>query len=120
MPRVERQAAQRRGRLAETLAVWWLRVRLYRILARDWRSPVGELDIVARRGHILAIIEVKHRASLVQAAEAVSQRQQRRILRATEQFVALHPGLEKLDWRFDVLLLAPGRLPRHWLDAFRP
>ena len=120
MPRAERQAAQRRGRLAETLAVWWLRARLSRILARDWRSPAGELDIVARRGHILAIIEVKHRAGLVQAAEAVSQRQQKRILRATELFVARRPGLENLDWRFDVLLLAPGRWPRHWLDAFRP
>jgi len=120
MARAERQAAQRRGRFAETMAVWWLRLRFYRILARDWRSPVGELDIVARRGHILAIIEVKHRADFVQAAEAVSMRQRKRILRATEQFVAGRAGLQRLDWRFDVLLLAPGRFPRHWLDAFRP
>ena len=115
----ERRLAWRRGRLAEELCVWHLRLRGWRVLARNLRLPVGEIDIVARRGGVLAAVEVKTRASLDIAAESVSSRQRRRIARALEAFLASRPELARLSPRFDVMLLAPGRLPRHLADAWQ-
>ena len=70
-PRPERVRAERRGRLAEALCATWLRMKGYRIVARGVRTPVGELDIVARRGRVLAIVEVKARGTLAAAAESI-------------------------------------------------
>jgi len=114
-----RQAAQRRGLRAETLAAWWLRLKGYRILARHLRLGVGEIDLVARRGRVLALVEVKRRESLAAAAESVLPRQRQRIARAAEAFLAGRPDLGGLAVRFDVVLLAPGRLPRHIEQAWR-
>jgi putative endonuclease len=114
-----RQRAQRRGRLAELLCRWHLRLRGWRILAVDWRCPSGEIDILARRGGMLAAIEVKTRGDLATAAGAVLPRQQRRIARALSAFLSGRPDLAGLALRFDVMLLAPRRLPRHLPDAWR-
>lgn len=118
-----RRAALRRGRWAETIAVWHLRLRGWRILARGFvtgrGSGAGEIDIVARRGGTLAFVEVKARPDQGQAAEALGARQRHRILRAAESFMARHPDLAGLEWRFDVLLVVPGRLPLHLIDAWR-
>lgn len=116
----ERRRALRRGRLAEAVALWLLRCKGYRILARDLRLEVGEIDIVARRGRVLAAVEVKRRDELAAAAEAVLGRQRRRIARALAAYAARNPRLAGLDWRFDVVLLARGRLPLHLPDAWRP
>lgn len=116
----QRRQAERAGRLAETLSRWLLRLKGYRILARDYRVSVGEIDIIARRGALLAVIEVKRRASQTDALEAVLTRQRRRILRATELFLAQHPRLVHLGVRFDVMLVVPGKRPRHIKDAWRP
>ena len=86
-----RRAAWRRGRLAETICVWSLRLRGWRIVARGWRVPVGEIDIIARRGGTLAAIEVKARDTYDAAAEAVSPRQQRRVARAFSVFLPRLP-----------------------------
>ena len=67
----DRRAAFRRGRHGEWAALWWLRLKGYRILAQDFRSPAGEIDVVARRGSILAIVEVKARDSVAAAVEAI-------------------------------------------------
>lgn len=115
-----RKRAQRRGRWAETLCLWWLRLRGYRVLARDYRVAVGEVDILARRGQVLAAIEVKARPDQAQASEAVTPRQRRRVARAASHFVARHPDLHRLTLRFDVMLVVPGRLPQHLRDAWRP
>jgi putative endonuclease len=115
-----RQQAQKRGRRGEALAVWWLRFKGYRILARDLRLPGGEIDILARRGRVLAVVEVKRRGDAITAAEALGQRQQGRIVRAAEQFLARRPDCAGLDLRFDVVLLSPARRPRHIEDAWRP
>ena len=115
----ERQNAWRRGRPAEALCVLSLRLRGWRIVARDLKLPVGEIDILARRGGILAAIEVKTRSTLDIAAESVSLRQRRRIARALEAFLATRHELARLSPRFDVMLLAPRRLPRHLVDAWR-
>jgi putative endonuclease len=114
-----RRRAGRRGRFAEWLCLWHLRLRGWRVVARGWRCPAGEIDIVARRGRILAIIEVKSRSAVGEAAEALSPRQRRRIARATEALLLSRPDLAGLDLRFDVMLLAPRRPPRHWRGAWR-
>lgn len=119
-PRAKRLAAYRRGRAGETRALWWLRLKGYRLVARGERTPVGELDLVMRRGRILAFVEVKARPDLGQAAVAIAPRQQERIARAAGAFLQRRPELGGLQVRFDAVLIAPGRLPRHLVDAWRP
>ena len=114
-----RQRAFRRGHAAELLCLWHLRLRGWRILARRFRVPAGEVDLIARRGGVLAAIEVKARDSIAAASEAVSAHQRRRIARALAHFVALRPELARLDLRFDVMLVTPRRLPQHLVDAWR-
>ena len=113
-----RQRAYARGRRGERIAAWWLRLKGYRVLARGFRCPAGEVDLIVRRGAILAIVEVKHRESLAIAGAAVGPRQQRRVRRAAEHFLQRHPDLAGLQLRFDAVLLAPGQLPRHLKDAW--
>lgn len=88
-------------------------------MARDWRCPSGEIDILARRGKVLAVIEVKSRDEFDAAAAALMPRQRRRIARAAEAFLLSRPDLGRLDPRFDVMLVAPRRLPRHWPGAWQ-
>jgi putative endonuclease len=111
--------AERWGRLAERICRWHLRLRGWRIIAHDWRCPAGEIDIIARRGRVLAAIEVKSRGELATAAASLSARQRRRIARALEAFLNARPDLTELELRFDVMLLKPFRLPRHWPGAWR-
>lgn len=115
--------ADRRGRWAELVAAARLLLAGYRILARRLAARRGsgaaEIDIVARKGSVIAFIEVKARPSLAQAAEAVSTHQRRRLLRAAAGFLAGHPRLAGLSPRFDVLLVAPWSWPRHLKDAWR-
>lgn len=117
--RQQRQQARRRGIAAETLCLWLLRLKGYRILARDLRTPVGEIDIVARRGRTLVAVEVKRRGRLEEAAEAIGQDQRRRIQRALGWFAQRQPDGERLTLRFDAMLLGEGRWPRHIRDAWR-
>jgi len=95
-----------------------LRLKGYRILARDVRTPVGEIDIVARRGPVLAFVEVKARRSAAET-DVVGVRQQKRIVRAAEAFLSRHPTLTDLDVRFDIMLANPWALPTHVTDAWR-
>jgi putative endonuclease len=117
-PRPERQVAFRLGLSAESRAAAFLIAKGYRIVARRWRSPVGEIDIVVRRRKTLVFVEVKARARLDDAAEAVIFRQQRRIIAAAEAWLAAHPDDINNDIRFDVVLVAPKSLPRHIMAAF--
>ena len=114
-----RHRAQRRGVFAESLCRWHLRLRGWRIVASDWRCPSGEIDILARRGGVLAIIEVKSRPDIASAVAAVLPRQRRRIARAASAFLVMRPDLAELALRFDVMLVAPLRPPRHLPDAWR-
>jgi putative endonuclease len=117
-PLPERQAAFRLGLSAEMRAAAWLLAKGYRISARRWKSPVGEIDIVARRGETLIFVEVKARDHLDAAAEAVTPRQRQRIVAAAEAWLAQHPDDVMREMRFDVVLVAPRRLPRHLTNAF--
>jgi putative endonuclease len=113
-----RVAAFRTGLSAETRAAAYLMAKGYRILARRFRTPYGEIDIVARRRNLVAFIEVKARASLDDAAYAVTPRQQARIIDAAQGWLMAHPEHAEFELRFDAMLIAPRRLPRHLLAAF--
>ncbi len=115
----ERRRRYRLGHHAELLCAWHLRLRGWRILARRYRSPVGEIDIVARRGRLIAFVEVKARRDLMAALESVSERQRLRVRRAAELFVGAHPSLAALDFRFDVMVVSPWSFPHHVIDAWR-
>ena len=111
--------ARLRGRRAELLAAWWLRLKGFRILAQDQRTPVGEIDLVARRGRLLLFVEVKARPDDGRAREALRPAQQARIARAAAWFLSGRPDLQGLDSRYDVVLVTPWRRPRHLADAWR-
>ena len=114
----ERVEAFRTGISAETRAAAFLIAKGYRILARRFRTPHGEIDIVARRRNLLAFVEVKARNSLDEAAYAVTPRQQARIIAAAQIWLMAHPEHAEYDLRFDAILIAPRRLPRHVMAAF--
>jgi putative endonuclease len=117
--RPDRYRAWRQGRWAESAVVALLLITGWRILARDWKSPAGEIDIVARRRRTIAFIEVKTRDDLMAAGEAIGLRQQQRILRAAGLYLARHPALAGLDARFDAVLVLPWRWPVFVRDAWR-
>jgi putative endonuclease len=114
----ERQAAFRLGLSAESRAAALLLAKGYRIAARRFRAGVGEIDIVARRGNDLIFVEVKARERLEDAAESITERQKRRIIAAAEAWLAAHPQDVLQNIRFDVILVAPRRWPRHIAAAF--
>jgi putative endonuclease len=117
-PRPERVAAFRTGLSAESRAAALLIAKGYRIVARRFRTPVGEVDIVARRRNVLVFVEVKARVRLDDAAECLTPRQQRRIAAAAAAWLAEHPDDVASDIRFDVVLVAPRSIPRHIAAAF--
>jgi putative endonuclease len=117
-PRPERVSAFGLGISAESRAAAWLIAHGYRILARRFRSPMGEIDIIAARRYTLIFVEVKARASLDEAAESITPRQKQRIAAAAEIWLANNPVPAIRDMRFDAILVAPGKLPRHIPSAF--
>jgi putative endonuclease len=115
---VNRHAAERRGRGAETLACWYLRLKGWRILARRARVPGGEVDIVARRGRTLAFVEVKARATEQAAEFALDEWRLRRVAVAAERLAPRYMRAND-DIRIDALFIVPGRWPRHLADVWR-
>jgi putative endonuclease len=113
-----RKVAFRTGISAESRAAAFLIAKGFRILARRWKSPVGEIDIVARRRRLLVFVEVKARQDLDDAAWSVTERQRRRIVAAAEAWLARYPDDRIRDIRFDAVLVVPGRIPRHVPAAF--
>jgi putative endonuclease len=114
----ERVVAFRLGISAESRAAAYLVAKGYRILARRWRCPLGEIDIIARRRQTLIFVEVKARERLDDAAEAVTPRQRMRIAGAAEAWLASNPAVQFADARFDAVLVAPRKMPRHIAGAF--
>jgi putative endonuclease len=117
-PERHRLAAFRLGLSAESRAAMLLMAKGYRIAARRWKTPFGEIDIVARRRNALVFVEVKARDHADDAAVAVTERGKRRILSAAELWLAHHQGDAQRFIRFDVILVTPGRIPRHVVNAF--
>jgi len=117
-PRRERVAAFRLGLSAESRAAMCLIAKGYRNVARRWKTPSGEVDIVARRRRALVFVEVKARAHADDAAEAVTERGKRRIVAAAELWLAHNPDDAQREIRFDVMLVTPGKIPQHITNAF--
>ncbi len=116
-----RQGARNRriGRRAEFLCALWLMAKGYRILGFRLKTPQAEIDLLALKGGVVAVIEVKRRRTLPEALEAVSYAQRRRLRAAAEGIRARRPDLAHLPVRLDLIALAPGRLPRHIAEAWR-
>ena len=113
-----RKIAETRGRRAEWIAAWILRLKGYRILATRLRTPMGEIDLVAQRGSLVAVVEVKARPTLEDAMAAVSVRQQQRLASAAAWLPNWNARLVGCDMRLDVIALAPGHWPRHVQNAW--
>jgi len=115
-----KKRAQRRGLWAEAMARLYLRMTGRRILASNLKTPVGEIDIIARRANVLFFVEVKARRELDTAAHAIRPAQQQRIQRAAEYFLMQHPALRTCDVQFDVALVSGVFTLRYQADAWRP
>jgi putative endonuclease len=113
----ERKAAETAGRRGERLAGWWLRLKGWRILDRRVRTPAGEVDLVARRGNLVAFVEVKTRATAAELDHAIDERRLARVAAAAEVLMPRYAGPGD-DIRVDVILLAPGTRPRHIENAW--
>ena len=115
----KRQAAEASGRRGERLAGWWLRLKGWRILARRVRTPAGEVDLVAKKGNLVAFVEVKLRKTAAELDFAIDERRLARVAAAAEYLMPSYadPGD---DIRVDVILIAPGVRPRHIENAWLP
>jgi putative endonuclease len=115
----KRQAAEKTGRRAETLAAALLIAKGYRILAKRFRSPAGEIDLIARKRDLVCFIEVKARASHAKALESITARQRLRIEQAASLWLQGQAS-QNFAVRFDVITVAHGTIPSHMKDAWRP
>lgn len=109
---------ERAGRRGEAWAALFLRLKLYRILERRVKTPVGEIDLIAQRFGVTVFVEVKSRSFSHQEGEALEAVNRRRIVRAAQLWLTRHPKLAGTDMRFDVIFLAPFTWPRHIVNAF--
>jgi putative endonuclease len=114
-----RRRAYRRGHWGEYLAALALILRGYRIHARRFRTKVGEIDLIAGRGGVIAFIEVKRRDDAAAGLEAVGPAARLRIRRAAELFLKRRPDLASRGLRFDVIVITPWRWPQHIANAWR-
>jgi putative endonuclease len=115
---MKRRRAERGGRRAEAIAAWWLRLKGWTILARRARTPLGEVDLIARRGRTLAFVEVKARASQAEAEHALDDYRLRRVA-AAAQALAPRYARDGDTLRIDAIFIVPRRWPRHMPDVWR-
>jgi len=118
--REKRRAAYRAGHLAEAAALVLLLLKGYRPLARRHKTPLGEIDLIVKRGRTIAFVEVKARPTRAEALESVGRMAEGRIVAAADMWLARHPAATGYDLRYDMVLVTPWRLPKHLPDAFRP
>ena len=116
--RRDRKKAERLGLAGEQLAALYLRLKLYRIVARRVKTPLGEIDLVARRGDTLAIVEVKTRSRRADEESAHAAVNWRRISAATRHYLSSHPRDAGLTVRFDLIFVGGLSRPRHIPNAF--
>ena len=115
--RVGRLQALARGHAAERIAVLSLRLKGYRILARRFKTRVGEVDIIARRGRCIAFIEVKQRPARELCEAAVTDETRARVRRSAEAWLQRHERYRSCEMRFDLIFVVPGRWPVHLFGA---
>ncbi len=113
-----RIAAEKRGRRAEFWAAMMLRLKGYRIVKMRYRTKQGEIDIIARKGDLVAMVEVKARKSVANALDAVTHTAQRRIINAGDTWLAQQHDFAKLSIRYDIVAIVPGHWPHHYKGAW--
>lgn len=113
-----RRRALRRGHVSEYLAALFLMLKGYRIVALRYRTKLGEIDIIARKRNVAVFVEVKARRDEASAIDAVSYTAQNRIRAASDLWLARQRDFAVLSQRYDIVAIIPGRLPRHFPDAF--
>jgi putative endonuclease len=118
--RRDRRAAYRHGRLAEAVALLLLTAKGFRLIARRYKTPLGEIDLIVKRRRLIAFVEVKARAAREAALESVGRFSERRIIDAADLWLARHPDADGFDLRYDMIIVTPWLLPLHVPDAFRP
>lgn len=118
-PSKKHQAAEVKGRQAEAKAALMLRMKGYRVLEKRYRSPAGEIDLIASKRGLFVFIEVKARKTVEEAFESITQKQRQRIEAAANHWIQ-NQSSQEFACRFDVIAVAPGRLPAHMKDAWRP
>ena len=114
---MNRQKAEARGRRAETIAAWYLRLQGWRIVGQRVRNPRGEVDLIARRGRVVAFVEVKARVSEANLATAIDAYRLRRVAAAAESLLHEY-GKGAEEMRIDVILVAPWAWPRHLVNVW--
>lgn len=117
--RLRGTAARLSGRRAEWRAALLLMLKGYRIIGFRLKTRAGEIDLLAHRGNTLAVVEVKQRSTIEAALECVTAEQRERLRRAARMLAARRPGLQDALIRLDLMALAPGRWPRHIVDAWK-
>ena len=116
---MKRQLAEKRGRQGELRAALYLRAKGWNVLAQRVKTPGGEIDLIAKRGGVVAFVEVKWRNKAADLDSAIDEYRLQRVAAAAEAVGHLY-ATKGEDMRIDVLLLAPGRLPRHIVNAYQP
>lgn len=106
------------GRFAEVVAAVWLMLKGYQILGFRLKTPYGEIDLLARKGRTVAVVEVKRRATVEIALSAITSKQRERLIRAGRSLVSRRSSLRHLALRLDLIAMAPGRFPRHVPNIF--
>lgn len=114
----DRQASERAGRVAELVALWYLRLKGYRLLVHRYRAPQGEIDLIMRKGRTTAFIEVKARKDPEAAIASVTPRQAMRIAAAARSYLAGDRLATTQTCRFDIVAVSPYHWPRHIENAF--
>ena len=115
----DRRRSHKLGRWAELLAAAVLMAKGHRIVARRYKSPVGEIDLIARRWNTYLFVEVKARSALDAAAQSITPHQRARIVRAAQHWISQNPAAAGADMRFDAILVGSGLSIRHLKDAFQ-
>jgi putative endonuclease len=113
-----RTTHHRRGILAEYAALCYLTLKGYRLVAQRYKTKLGEIDLIMRRGRTLAFVEVKARATHADAAHAIHSKNQQRVMQAAQQFLSQHPSYHDFQVRFDAVLIAWYKRPHHLVHAF--
>jgi putative endonuclease len=113
-----RLAAELFGRRGEDIAAWYLRSKLYRVVARRYKTPLGEIDLIVRRFGVTVFVEVKTRQRRQDELDALLHVNRRRLVRAAQFYLTRNPRVAETPMRFDVIFLAPFSWPRHVRNAF--
>lgn len=119
LARGSRQKAYLRGHRGEWMAALALMLKGYRIVARRWKTKLGEVDLIARRGDLVLVVEVKCRPTLLEAMDAIGYQSQRRIEAAADLWLMRQPDFAKLSVRFDMVAVLPRRWPVHVENIFQ-